>query len=173
MAKIRSIEFLQSELKEIFKYDSDSGKFVWNIVTGKVKVGTPAGTLNKTTGYWKVNYKLRPYYLHRLAWLYVYGEIPNDKFIDHVDGDKSNNRILNLRLCTDSQNKKNVGILSNNTSGYKGVSWHKASMKWRVSAWLNDKQYHIGVYQSKEEAIAAYKKFCVDNHEEFYKDTTS
>lgn len=71
----------------------------------------------------------RLYLAHRLGYLYVHGEFPSEK-LDHIDRDKTNNRVQNLRPATHKQNSENKGIQANNTSGYKGVSWSKQRSKW-------------------------------------------
>jgi hypothetical protein len=92
---------------------------------------------------------------HRLAWLIHYKEPPN-KDIDHIDGNPRNNRISNLRLATPSQNMMNRGKQSNNTSGYKGVSYRKDRKKWRAYIKKEGKFMALGHYDSKKDAYSAY-----------------
>ena len=174
-AKIIEIEITQDELKEIFNYDSDTGVFRWKTVNkfSTMKVGDIAGNIDKTTGYCGIKYNSRRYKSHRLAWLYVYRKIPVDKVIDHVDGNPSNNRISNLRLCLQSENMRNRKIGRDNKSGHKGVSWHKSSGKWKVQVSVDSKVVHLGLYITREEASAVYNEFCQQHHGEFYRDTTT
>lgn len=112
------------ELRELLDYDPASGVFRWRHTTrGYVQKGRVAGCYTKN---WYVNICVRGrnYGAHRLAWLYVHGEWP-PKFIDHVNGDLSDNRIANLRPATRAQNGANRKLESNSSSGLKGVSWHK------------------------------------------------
>jgi len=74
---------------------------------------------------------------HRLIWLYVYGEMPKE--IDHINGDRQDNRLENLRSVTRSQNQFNKAMAQNNTSGYRGVSWHKKSQQWVIRVCANGK----------------------------------
>lgn len=112
----------------------------------------------------KVNYKA-----HRLAWLYVYGEFPNSN-LDHINGIRTDNRIENLRVCSDLENARNTGLRSDNTSGYKGVSYFKETNKWRAYGSLNGKIIHLGFYNLVDDAAKAYDKFAQENYGEFYKD---
>lgn len=91
---------------------------------------------------------------------------PNIK-IDHRDGDGLNNRRMNLRICTMSQNQWNVGIRQDNTSGFKGVSKHKSSGKWRARITAHNKVHYLGHYKTPEEAYAAYCSAALELHGEF------
>ncbi len=83
---------------------------------------------------------------------------PNNKLcIDHIDTDTTNNYVNNLRWCTHAENMQNRSISSDNTSGSTGVSYHKKSNKWSARIGINGKQQHIGLYETKEEAITARK----------------
>lgn len=160
----------QEELKEVFNYNPDTGIFVWKISRGgKTKVGDIAGC-NEAKGYWCIRYK-KSYKAHRLAWLYVYGRFPNGQ-IDHIDGDKSNNRINNLRECCQSENQRNVLIRKDSTSGFKGVNQDKQTGRWRVRAQLHGKRRFLGSYTTPEEASKVYEAFTREHHKEFYRDTT-
>ena len=161
----------QEELKGILEYNPDNGVFTWKVAQkyGKRKVGDIAGHLNADR-YWHIIYKKKVYKAHRLAWLYTYGEFPED-MLDHIDGDKSNNRLINLRGCSRSENQKNQKLAKNNTSGFKGVYQDKKSGKWRAVAMLNGKNKHLGVFLTPEEAYSTYNAFAKVNHGEFYRDT--
>jgi hypothetical protein len=76
--------------------------------------------------------------------------------IDHINQNKLDNRKCNLRIATHSQNSSNSGVRKNNTSGKKGVSWHKATGKWQATMTHNYKSIHIGLYDTVEEAAVAY-----------------
>lgn len=96
-----------------------------------------------------------PYTVHRLAWLYVYKVWPADQ-IDHIDGNKENNKIENLRILTNSQNQQNKYI-GRGASKYLGVTFSKDTKKqWRASIRLNNKFYYIGRFYTEEEAYKAY-----------------
>lgn len=96
------------------------------------------------------------YLEHRLIFLYLKGHLPD--LIDHIDRDPSNNHIANLRGADKRVNAVNTGIPSNNTSGIKGVSWHKAGVKWTAQIKDKGRKIHLGSYSLLEDAIAARLK---------------
>ena len=114
------------ELKEFLDYNPDTGIFIWKKqVAQNIKVGQEAGAMN-SNGYIQIRFKNSPYLAHRLAYYMYYGIHPLEKLVDHIDGDKTNNKIDNLRLATNSQNGMNrVSLAINNTSGATGVVWNK------------------------------------------------
>jgi hypothetical protein len=142
----------QDRLKELLHYDLDTGIFTWKKPRPKINVGDVAGFLNKKSKYYYIGLDLKNYKLHRLAWLYVYGELP--KTIDHIDGNPSNNLISNLRSCTMQQNMCNQKLRTDNKSGVKGVMLHK-SEKWRVRITTNKIVKHIGYFNDFFEACCA------------------
>jgi len=93
---------------------------------------------------------------HRLAWMYMYGTFP-DADIDHINGIKTDNRIINLRDVSRSENHKNKPIQRNNTTGCVGVSWNKDLNKWRVRIQTDGKSIHIGMYSDYNDAVASRK----------------
>ena len=119
-------------------------------------VGKRAGWLTPCNGkfYWKVGVNGKIIYLHRMIFLMHYKYLP--QFIDHIDGDSTNNHIQNLRAATHSQNIANGKFRNNNTSGYKGVSYRKDTGKWNASVMVNGKNISLGCYVDKEEAYKAY-----------------
>ena len=134
---------------------------VWKIWNGR-HPGAVAGRVNN--GYREIGIKNIRYLAHRLAWLYVHGEWPQHQ-IDHIDGDKLNNLIANLRLATNSQNGANRGAPADNTSGYKGVS--RAKQRWRAVISVKGRYRHLGTFGTAEEAYAAYCKAARELHGEF------
>ena len=146
----------QVQLHHLFAYNPETGIFIRKIKTSNsVKVGDIVGSDNGL-GYIKfcVNSKLQ--FAHRMAWLYVYGSIPNLN-IDHINSNPSDNRICNLRLVNQSENMQNTGKWKNNTSGYKGVTWAKDKNKWCSQIWKNNKKHHLGFFDKAE---TAYKIYC-------------
>ena len=159
----------QSELKKVLNYDPDTGLFTRiSSTTNKCLIGKVAGCINKS-GYISILIKSKRYYAHRLAWLYVYGEFPKLN-LDHIDTNKNNNSISNLRLCTMSENLKNTKKYSNNKSGYKGVYKHTQTGRYCVQAMILGKKISLGCYASPELASEAYKLFSKINHGEFFND---
>lgn len=149
-------ELTADRLRELLDYCPDTGVFTWRVRAAKcVKVGDVAGRFD-AYGYWRIQIDGRKHLAHRLAWLYTTGEFPPDQ-IDHINGDRSDNRIANLRAATDAENKHNRRKPnSNTTSGYLGVSPRYG--KFRAQIWLDGKGKHIGSFGSPEEAHAAYLK---------------
>jgi len=89
------------------------------------------------------------------------------KQIDHIDRDKLNNRKLNLRFCTQGENKRNGGIYKNNTSGFKGVGWREKRKKWEVRIGANRKVIFLGYFENKTDAVKAYNTAALKHHGAF------
>lgn len=132
----------QERLKELFSYND--GQFVCN-KTGKVKRGTPITNHHR---YHRLSIGGKAYSLHRLIYIYHHGAAP--KIIDHIDNDRSNNRIENLREATQQQNCLNRVRHSNNTSGHKNVRWDKKCKKWVVEMTVNAKRKFFGWFEDLE-----------------------
>ena len=154
-------KFLTHEyLKSILDYNPDTGLFVW-----KNRSFDPSGIAKKfhkcagykeKTGYIRITIDYQIYAAHRLAWLCMTGHFP-DCDIDHINLDKSDNRFCNLRLATKSQNSANKTKMSNNKSGYKGVSFLKSSQKWVAEIVKDGVRYFLGSF---DDPIQAYKAYC-------------
>lgn len=106
------------------------------------------------------------YQVSRIAWLLFYKEWPCDE-IDHINGIRSDNRILNLRIANRSQQGFNRSIQKNNSVGLKGVSWCKIKNKWRSRTTIKRKEIFLGYFNTPEEAYAAYKKAAIQLHGEY------
>ena len=149
-------ELTAEKLRELLHYEPATGIFTWKISTSnRVKVGDAAG-YPEGGGYLRIMVQSRRYKAHRLAWLYVYGEWPKDQ-IDHINRNRSDNRIANLREVTNKQNMQNAGKSSHNTSGHPGVCWHKQHSKWQAKIMHNYKGIHLGYFATLEEALSARK----------------
>lgn len=145
---------LLSYCNEHLSYDPISGIITWKKKTSRcVTIGGEAGSINGN-GYLEIGINKTRQRNHRIAFLMHHGYLP--KIIDHKDNDRLNNKINNLRGCTQSENKMNSGAYSNNKSGYKGVSWYPKSNKWQASIGLNRKVKHLGYFKCKHEAARAY-----------------
>jgi hypothetical protein len=94
---------------------------------------------------------------HRVIWLHQYGAMPQRK-IDHINGDRLDNRLSNLRLVTDQENAKNSAIPRTNTSGILGVGWHKQRRKWRAFITVDGRQKSLGLFEIKADAVLARKQ---------------
>lgn len=147
----------QQRLKQLLSYDPATGVFV-NLTdrAGNCKAGCVAGSVRKH-GYIAITLDGKSYYAHRLAWLYVNGEFPAF-YIDHKDGDGTNNRIDNIRIATPSENQCNGKPSARNTSGVRGVTWSKAACKWMAQIAKAGKTYHLGLFHDIKDAEAAVTK---------------
>jgi hypothetical protein len=141
-------------LRELVNYNSDTGVFT-HVRRRGVKAGAVAGCLRGPGDYRVMQAGGRQYLAHRLAWLYVTGSWPAAE-IDHINGDKADNRFANLREATSSQNKWNAGASSRNKLGLKGVAFHKKSGRWRAIIGKDNKSITIGYFATPGEAHAAY-----------------
>lgn len=132
--------------KRHLNYNPDTGLFTW-------KSGGRAGTTRKD-GYVQLCVNRTYELAHRVAWYITHGEVP--KVIDHINGKRWDNRIVNLRNVTMYENGLNREFLnSNNSSGIDGISFHKPRGKWRARHVLNGKTHHVGTFDTKEEAAEA------------------
>lgn len=118
-----------------------------------------------TSGYKTLSINNRHHYLHRIIFLMHYGYMP--KQIDHIDCNRSNNKIENLRAATDTQNKSNRKRVRTNTSGYKNVAWAKKQNMWHVSIGYKKKNIHIGSFKNIEDAVQAAREARQKYHGEF------
>jgi outer membrane protein assembly factor BamB len=158
----------QERLKELLSYDPETGEFKWLVqISNRVPKGSLAGSLHHT-GYHHIRIDKRCYSAHRLAWLYVKGVWPI-ACLDHKDTDKANNRFINLREATTRENALNVTLNSNNTSGYKGVSFDKATGKYKAYVGVAGKKKRLGSFVTAELASEAYQTYARTHHGEFYR----
>jgi hypothetical protein len=148
----------QEYLKELFDYKD--GNLYWKVKpANRVKIGDKVGTLKD--GY--LNTKVLGKYcrVHRLIFLIHYGYIP--KFLDHINNDRSDNRIENLREATHTENMRNCKTRSHNASGIKNVRWNRKNKVWTVRLMINKKETHFGCFKDVElaelVAIEARNKF--------------
>lgn len=146
---------LLEEMRSFLEYNEENGSFYWKRKAARnTIIGSVAGARNDG-GYIIIAIRKRKFRAHRLAWLFVHGSPPPGD-IDHINGVRDDNRIANLRLATHSQNMANSRVPCTNTSGIKGVVWDKKLNKWRALIKVNKKSKHIGLFEDKEAAAAAY-----------------
>ena len=158
----------QAELKAQLHYDLDTGIFTW-IKPNKysnIKPNTLTALNPDSSGYKHIIVNRKKYYAHRLAWLYVYGTLP--KYIDHIDGNRINNCISNLREVNSKQNSLNRKISSNNKSGVKGVEWNKQSKKWRAHISIDGKPTYLGSFNNLDDAKKVIEETRIKHHGNFY-----
>lgn len=144
-------------LKEYLVYNPSTGIFIWNLNKSyNAKAGDQAGYID-CNGYVKITLNGKTYSGHSLAWFYMTGEELDELLIDHKDKNRKNNRWDNLRRCVDfNLNLYNKSFYKSNTSGYRGVHFHKGS--WVASISKNNKKQHIGCFKIKENAALAYNQ---------------
>lgn len=146
----------QDLLNELFSYDKETGNLFWkNNLNNQMKSGDIAGT-TAVSGYRVVIINRRDYLVHRIIWIMVYGYIPVG--IDHINHQKSDNRLINIREANNTENQRNCKLKPTNTSGFNGVAYLSkkgGEKKWRASVKVDNKSIHIGYYLTKDEAIAA------------------
>jgi hypothetical protein len=148
---------LHERLHELLTYNSDTGVFTWT-EKAPPKVRKQIAGSKDSYGHVQIQIDKKIYAAHRLAWLYVHGKLP-DYVIDHINGVRDDNRIKNLRDVTILENAQNIRKpLSNNKSGYLGVSFHKATNKYAANIRVNNVQYYLGVFDTPEKAYDAYIK---------------
>ena len=153
----------QELVKSLFYHDD--GVLYWKeSPSNNVPKNSPAGSLDNR-GYLRTKINRRQYLNHRLIYLLFTGELP--ECIDHIDGNKVNNKIENLRKATNSQNNCNAKISKRNTSGHKGVTWHKLKNKWQAQIYLQGTNYFFGLYDNIEDAVKAVRDNRQNIHQEF------
>lgn len=154
------------ELRNILQYDQETGVFTWmKKISYKAVIGNMAGSINKD-GYRVISIFGRKYYGHRLAYLYMEGEWPDD-LIDHINLDPSDNRWKNIRPANKSQNAANTSKSSGNSTGFKGVSLHAKAGKFQSHIYVNGKSKYLGLFDSPEDAHAAYQAASNNNFKSF------
>ena len=142
----------QERLKELLDYSPETGEFVWKVNRGSVQAGRRAGGVCKTWGYVFIRVNKKLWRAHHLALLYVYGTLPPpDKDVDHINRDRTDNRIANLRVVSRSANNFN-------TDKHKGCYFCKTTGKWKASVVSNYKSYHVGYFKTEKEATDAYRR---------------
>lgn len=160
----------QTELERAFSYHQDSGKLyrkrkdvssaknvsfckMWNSRYADKEAGT------NFQGYVSVHLNGKIYLAHRIIWVMNKGEIPNGFIVDHIDGDRANNRLSNLRLATQKANLRNQGKNAGNSSGVPGVYWVGRVNRWRAMCKTDRKIHHLGYFEEKRDAIEAAANF--------------
>lgn len=155
--------------KEWFYYDpsSPSGlRWKKDVKFGTIKAGSQAGTMTNP-GYWQLKFKGNFYMAHRVIWELHHGSIPDSLHLDHIDRDKANNKIENLRIASNSQNGANKVLQSNNVTGAKGVYWNSKNKKWISNIVDKRKTLYLGSFDDFIEAAKEYDAAAIRIHGEF------
>lgn len=160
----------QARLKQALNYNPETGLFTWiEPKRGRVLFSV-AGHIDKNTGYRDISLDDRSYHTAKLAWLYMFGEYP-ECVVDHINRDRLDDRIANLRLATTSQNIANSVMWAHNTSGIKGVYYKDRAKKgwpaWWAYITCKGKRKSLGYFYSKMEAKFAREEAELDLFGEF------
>ena len=126
---------------------------VWRVSKGIAKKGGEAGCIN-CGGYFIFKFEQKLYRNHRIVYFLNTGIDPEEKQVDHIDGNRLNNKISNLRLATHTQNQDNSKKQKNNISGVTGVHWSKGVNQWRSTISFKNKMIMLGGFCNKDKAIA-------------------
>lgn len=156
---------IPDEIKEFISYNPETGVFMW--VKKRGARGIPGNIIDNATslGYRSVVFGRKHYFAHRVAWWFVYGVEPECE-IDHINGDRTDNRISNLRLASREENTRNASVRKDSKTGVKGVSPDGKSFKARC--WADGVRHNLGNFRTIEAAAEAVCKFREENHKEFH-----
>lgn len=150
-----------TRLKELYEYSPDTGQFVSKTDRKQWSAGRVAGS--KST-YIFLYVDGKRYRAHRLAWLYMTGDWPKHQ-IDHINGNKHDNRFSNLRDATAAENSQNIWkVRVDCTSGLKGVAWRERNKKWHATIRICGRSKHLGYFETAEAAHAAYVRAKQQHH---------
>lgn len=163
-------EELSSLLRNDLSYDEDTGHLKWKTYKRRRNMDKPVGTEHSSgyllfsTGVSGKVYSLR---VHRVVWFLVHDEWP-EHFVDHINRDRTDNRLANLRLASDTQNARNSTLPITNKSGYRGVSWSAYHKKWvaRIGLGGNNHKF-LGYFGCPTVAALAYDSASREHHKEF------
>lgn len=143
-------------LKSLLTYDPDAGRFFWKASPRRRAIDGEAGTVN-TGGYRQICIDQKIYKAHRLAWFYAYGVWPKNQ-IDHINGQRDDNRLGNLREADFSQNQANAKKRALSENPAKGVTLHKASGLWNARVTKGRRVVYCEYFSSIDDAKSAYKE---------------
>lgn len=145
-------ELSQSFIKKAFKYNPETGNLTYRFTQAAGKTGEIA-TINHSGGYLSVRINGKDYLTHRIIWLYMKGYLPLQ--IDHINHVRDDNRWINLREVSNRENHLNESIPNNSTTNVLGVSLIKATNRFRAYIVIHNKQIHLGVFNTLNEARIA------------------
>ena len=160
------MQITQEQVRHAFDYDPLTGVLKWkNPVHHRVWVGKICRSPGKK-GYYRVQFVGKLWHVHRIIFLYMKGRFPNSD-LDHINGIVNDNRWVNLREATASENRFNSRRYRNNTSGFKGVAWCKQKNKWRGRVKVEGKEYHAGFFDDIHEAVNEVQELRNNLHKNF------
>ena len=159
------------QARQLLDYRAETGELIWKVralemfahckhparacAVWNAKFGGAIAGCAREDDYWVVRIINRLYLGHRIIWLIVYGEWPQDE-LDHRFGVEKGDKIDNLRPATRSQNMQNCKMRSDNKSGHIGVSWSKAASKWGARIKIGNRYTHLGLFDDPKDASLAY-----------------
>jgi hypothetical protein len=152
-------------LRNVWEADGDAGVLRWKIKVRNINVGDIAGSVDSQTGYRKVAYNGKKYYVHRLIYMMLVGPIPDGYEMDHRNGVRHDNRLVNLRIATKHQNSQNVK--KRDGTVHRGVHWENFSKKYKAQITVQNKCINLGRFETIEEAIVARDEAEKLHHGEF------
>jgi len=159
--------FLNQELlKELVDYNPDTGVFAWKKIRRGVSCNKKVGTV-KPNGYIVVLINRKLYRLHRLAWLYMTGKWPDNE-IDHINGNRADNRFCNIRQATKAENNWNKKVRKDSTTGIKNVLYYPNYQTYYVKITANNVSHSFGPFKTKDEAASVAKEKRIEIHKNFH-----
>ena len=151
---MKEIRLSQGKVAQVSdEWFEELNQFKWHVLTGYAARNTS-----------RIFGKQKHIWMHR-----VIAGASSETEVDHIDCNRLNNQVENLRVCTGSQNARNRNKFSNNTSGFKGVTYHQRSGKWRARIEIEHKSIYLGYYPTPEEAARVYDEAAKKYHGEFAK----
>lgn len=155
-------------VKNYVNYNPDTGKLTWvKSPSRRAKVGQEISSVD-AYGYLVATFRKKRWKAHRLAWYLYYGEEPEGD-IDHINGDRADNRLCNLRVATRADNLRNMKVSGLGSSKFKGVSWSKCVGKWTAQITLGNKKKHLGCFESEVDAARTYDEAAKELYGKFAK----
>ena len=154
----------QEYLKSLLHYCPETGIFTRTRTSSRMVAGEIAGNPNGS-GYLRISVANKDYRAHRLAFIWMTGECP--EYVDHINGNRSDNRWANLRAATNAENNRNRKPSQGSSSRYLGVTWRRNEKKWAAQIRIEGKQTHLGYFTNERKAAQAYDKAAARYHGEF------
>lgn len=151
----------QAELKQEIRYDEVTEKYYWINARRGRKINAPIGSIDKTTGYYRMGYNYQSLFMHRVAYIYHHGSIPDGYYVDHINGDPSDYRIANLRAVTPADNS--INRFKEHVSAYgMGVTRNKNRYSSMIKT--GGRYSNLGTFDTAEDAALAYKNASIARH---------
>ena len=145
----------QKRLHELFIYNFETGELINRINNKHRLAGERAGSIDRH-GYRRIYIDRKIYAEHRIIWSWVHGYLSPSHLIDHINLNKQDNRLANLRIVSASENNRNTILSRVNKTGYRGVTQIRSANKYQARIRSNGKNKHLGIYETALEAFRAY-----------------